>query len=128
LLVIWGGPALGSLIPLGILQLARTFGYKIFYLWQFFAGFCLIANGAYLGVGSFFGVGDAGDLARVGCPRWVMAVFGSACLPMGLYLWNGLGQYFGLNEPTGKVDRKAACGTLTFTLVVLIVETLANCR
>src|SRR3954467_14641767 len=71
LLVIWGGPILGVLLPivsLGAMGLIRS---RYCYLLRFFAGFCLIANGAYLGVGSFEGMGDAGDLLRYGVPRWV---------------------------------------------------------
>jgi hypothetical protein len=45
------------------------------YLPRFFAGFCLIANGIYLGVGSFSGVGDAGDLLRYGAPRGTLIAF-----------------------------------------------------
>src|SRR4051812_4594496 len=49
--VVWGGPIWGSLIPLlmcGLLLLARR---RVPHAMRCFAGFCLIANGAYLGVG-----------------------------------------------------------------------------
>jgi hypothetical protein len=68
LLVIWGGPILGSLLPLGVLGFSKLASARVIYLIRFFAGFCLIANGAYLGVGGFSGVGDAGDLFRYGAP------------------------------------------------------------
>lgn len=64
LLVVWGGPILGSLLPLVVLGITRLIRSGFFYLFQFFAGFCLVANGAYVGVGSFGGVGDAGELVR----------------------------------------------------------------
>lgn len=64
LLVVCGGPVLGSLIPLAGLLAVHFLRYRFVYLCRFFAGFCLIANGAYLGVGSSFSIGDAGDLAR----------------------------------------------------------------
>src|SRR5437870_4599390 len=57
LLVVWAGPLCGVLLPLaawGIVALGRCLGG---YLLRFFAGFCLIANGAYIGVGSFDGLG-----------------------------------------------------------------------
>src|ERR1700679_2422345 len=57
LLVIWGGAVLGSLIPLAGLFAAHFLRLRFVYLCRFLAGFCLIANGAYLGVGSFFSIG-----------------------------------------------------------------------
>ena len=75
---------------------------------QFFAGFGLIANGAYIGVGSFGKIGDAGDILRHGSPIWSLWLFGAACFPLGLYLWNGLGPHFGLGTAAGKVDHRAA--------------------
>ena len=44
------------------------------YLWRFFTGFCMIANGLYIAVGSFDRVGDAGDLLRHGAPPPSLAV------------------------------------------------------
>jgi hypothetical protein len=128
LLVIWGGAVLGSLIPLCAWALVKVFRLRFVYLFQFFAGFCLIANGCYPGVGTFFNVGDAGDLARYGCHRWLMLLFGLVCVPTGLFLWNGLGPHFGLGEAGGKVDRKAALATLGLVLVIVIVEVLTDSR
>src|SRR5690349_9657565 len=45
LFVAWGGPVLGSLLPLGSCTAARVLRFSSLYLLQFFAGFCLIANG-----------------------------------------------------------------------------------
>ena len=66
LLVAWGGPLLGVAFPLllhAVMAAARLPGR---HLTRFFAGFCLIANGAYLGAGSAGHIGDAGDLQRHG--------------------------------------------------------------
>ncbi len=124
LLVIWGGPALGSLVPVVSLLAVKLIRFRFVYFCQFFAGFCLIANGAYLGVGAFSNIGDAGDLARAGCPRAMMLFFGLVCVPVGIWLWNGLGPHFGLKNPKGKVDRAAALGTLALLLITVIVELL----
>src|SRR4051812_5579227 len=43
LLVVWGGPILGSLLPLAVLGITRLIGSGFLYLIQFFAGFCLVA-------------------------------------------------------------------------------------
>jgi hypothetical protein len=128
LLIIWGGAVVGSLIPICVWALVKAFRLGSVYLFQFFAGFCLIANGCYLGVGTFFHVGDAGDLARYGCPRWLMLFFGLVCVPSGLFLWNGLGPHFGLGGTAGRVDYKAALITLALVLIIVIVEVLTNPR
>jgi hypothetical protein len=124
LLVIWGGPALGSLVPLAGLLAAKFIRFRCVYLCQFFAGFCLIANGAYLGIGSCSNIGDAGDLARAGCPQAVMIVFGIACAPAGLWLWNGLGPHFGFKDAKDKVDRTAAFGAMAVLFITVIAELL----
>jgi hypothetical protein len=128
LLVVWGGPILGSLLPLVVLGIARLFRSGFLHLFQFFAGFCLVANGVYVGVGSFGGVGDAGELIRYGAPRWTLIVFGLACVPLGVSLWNGLGPYYGLGRPGGEVDRRGALGMLGLLLIVVPVEVAVGSR
>ena len=128
LLVIWGGPALGSLLPLVLMVLARLLRGGLLYLFQFFAGFCLIANGVYLGVGSFGGVGDAGDLLRHGSPQWTLIAFGLVCAPAGLWLWNGLGPHFGLGRSKGVVDRTAVRWAFGIVLIIVVVELLVGSR
>ena len=128
LLVIWGGAALGSLIPLAGFFATKLLRCRFIYLCQFFAGFCLIANGAYIGLGSFSNIGDAGDLAHAGCPQAVMVVFGIVCATAGLWLWNRLGPHFGLKEAEGKVDQQAALAMLLLLVITLIAETLADSR
>ena len=128
LLVIWGGAVVGSLVPVCVWVLVKAFRLRFDYLLKFFAGFCLIANGCYLGVGTFLHVGDGSDLSRYGCPRWLMLLFGLICVPSGLFLWNGLGPHFGLGKAAGKVDHKAALVTMALVLIILIIEVLADSR
>src|SRR4051794_31007732 len=52
LLVVWAGPVLGCLLPLVPWGLAEALRWPWAYLPRFFAGFCLIANGAYIAGGS----------------------------------------------------------------------------
>jgi len=89
--VVWGGPIWGSVLPLLLLLLVPRRWSTARNLVQFFAGFCLIANGAYLGVGWTMGVGDAGDLLWHGTPAWVLVAFGVVAVSAGLYLWHLLG-------------------------------------
>lgn len=108
LAVVWGGPVVGMLLPLLVWLVFHCFRLPGSYLPRFFAGFCLIANGVYLGVGSFTRVGDADELLRNGAPTWQLWLFGLLTVPPGIALWNNLGPHFGLGEARGNVDAWAA--------------------
>jgi hypothetical protein len=123
LFVVWGGPLWGSLLPLAAWGAIQRFKPARAWLPRFFAGFCLIANGAYLGAGAFYPVGDAADLLRHGGARWQLALFGLPAIAGGLYLWNGLGPHFGLGTG-GAVDRRAAvvvAAALATAIIVMLV-------
>jgi hypothetical protein len=105
LLVVWMGPLVGVALPLVALAIVRGAKLPGWYLIQFFAGFCLVANGAYLAFGSFSRIGDAGDMMRYGTPIALLWSFGLITIPLGLWLWNGLGPYFGLGSSHGQVNR-----------------------
>src|SRR5688500_10776408 len=75
--VTWGGPAWGCAIPLLVLAALLRAPRRLRRVAQVFAGFCLIANGAYLGLGWVEHAGDAGELRRYGTPVWVMVAFGT---------------------------------------------------
>ena len=128
LLVVWAGPIVGVLLPLALLLAARKGKLPWAYLVQFFAGVCLIANGAYVGIGSFGKVGDAGDMLKHGSPLWLLWLFGVVTLPLGLYLWNGLGPRFGLGAAAGKVDHRVAYVSCTLLLLTLILEVALSSR
>jgi hypothetical protein len=118
----WAGPVGGILLPLTALALARLCRMPGTYLLRFFAGFCLIANGAYIGVGSFEGAGDAGDLVRHGAAMWQLWVFGLATVPLGLLLWHKQGPHFGLGRAKGEVPRVAAYVCLVLLIVLIVAE------
>jgi hypothetical protein len=124
LIVIWAGSVVGVLLPLGLLAIARALRSRFAFLLRFFAGFCLIANGLYLGAGAPGRVGDAGDLISRGSPVWPLAAFALVCTPAGLWLWHGLGPHFGLGQPRGVVDRAAARWSLAVFLAIVAVECL----
>jgi len=126
--VVWAGPIVGVAIPLALWGLGRLANLRWRYLLRFFAGFCLIANGAYIGVGSFDRAGDAGDMLRGGSPAWPLWLFGLAAVPIGLMLWNGLGRYFGLGKAPEKVDRRDACAAACLLAVVLLAEFALSSR
>jgi hypothetical protein len=90
LIVAWGGPIVGAAVPLLMMLVGRCWpsGCRARGYADFFTGFCLIANGAYIGIGSFDRVGDAGDLLRHGSPQWLLVAFGVAAISAGLFIWH----------------------------------------
>jgi hypothetical protein len=87
---------------------------------RFFAGFCLLSNGLYIGVGSFDRVGDCGEMLRHGSEIWHLWLFGALTAPVGLWLWHGQGPRFGLGPAKGHVDRGVACGSLVALMALLV--------
>jgi hypothetical protein len=92
--VAWGGPVWGCVIPLLSWTVARLIRVRlpIQRAAQFFAGFCLVANGAYLGVAWTSRTGDAGDLMRHGTSVGMLVTFGVVTSTSGMYLWHLLGR------------------------------------
>ncbi|MCI0464503.1 MAG: hypothetical protein L0Z62_46825 [Gemmataceae bacterium] len=126
LFVAWGGAIWGCVLPLVLFALVGFRRGPYGYLFRFFAGFCLIANGAYLGAGSFAGAGDAGDIVRHGAPQWVLILFGLTTMALGLWLWHGLGPQFGLGPSHGQVDRRAAVAVAAALGVLVFLELLTS--
>jgi hypothetical protein len=153
LIVVWGGPTLGVVLPLALwlicslaphcvragsfgrsggrrqdgrgikgegaaveAQAARLPGEFVL---RFFAGFCLIANGAYIGAGSFTHIGDAGDMLKHDSARWHLWLFAAVTVPAGLWLWHGLGANFGLGKSNGAVSRRVAYAALACALALV---------
>src|SRR5437879_2266857 len=58
LVVVWAGPVVGVAIPVLLWAAAAAARRPGAFVLRFFAGFCLLANGLYIGVGSFNRVGD----------------------------------------------------------------------
>ena len=121
LVVVWAGPLVGVIIPLLIWGAIISLRVPGDYLTRFFAGFCCIANGAYIGVGSFDGIGDAGEMLRHGSPIWVLWMFGVLTIPVGFLCWHRLGPHFGLGQSHGQVSARAAYVSLTMLTVVLML-------
>jgi len=89
---------------------------------KFFAGFCLFANGTYIAIGSFEGVGDCREMLRSGTPVWAMIAFGAVAIPAELYQWHRLGtlrNFF--------YDHSTISQTVAFTVFgILVVIALAG--
>jgi hypothetical protein len=97
--VAWGGAVWGCALPVAA-WLAWPGRWRGLRALQFFAGFCLLANGAYLGMGWTMRAGDAADLVRYRTPVWVLVLVGLCGGASGLYLWHRLG-----------VERRSPFGT-----------------
>lgn len=96
LVVAWAGPIIGVVLPLVIWHAASVARLSFAFVLRFFAGFCLVANGLYIGLGSFGRMGDCGEMLRHGSPIWQLWLFGAITVPVGFWLWHGLGPAFGL--------------------------------
>lgn len=121
LLVAWAGPVIAVLLPVIIWLIASAFRLHGAFVLRFFAGFCLIANGLYIGVGSFDRVGDCGQMLRHGASPWQLWLFGAITTPIGLWLWHRQGRYFGLGRDRQPIHRGVAAGALVVCLILLII-------
>lgn len=95
---------------------------------RFFAGFCLIANGAYIGVASFDNIGDAGTMLKHGSAPWQLWLFGMICVVLGLRVWHNQGRAFGLKGAKGEVSRPVAYATLVVCVLLLAVSLIIDGR
>lgn len=103
LFVYGAGAVFGGVFP--VLLWLAVLRSRIAYLFRFFAGFCLIANGAYIGCDfSTLGSTDAGMLIEHGASRVVLALFGLICVTGGLFLWHGQSRFFFPNREVKRGD------------------------
>lgn len=121
-IVVWLGPILGCAMPAAIwwfvprrLLMARKIAI-------FFAGFCLLANGAYIGFGAFDSVGDCGVMLQNGSPLWTLLLFGALAIPIGFYFWHQLGSIRQFLADPSTVDPAASYWMFGGLIVVLVSE------
>jgi hypothetical protein len=129
LAVVWGGPIVGSVLPLLVFGLAVACRLPAVYLFRFFAGFCLIANGVYIGVGWALADGaDPSVMTENGSPVWALVLFGLLTAPLGLYLWHRQGPHFGLGAAKGNVSMRVALVSAVLFLALTGTELIRNVR
>ncbi len=126
-IVVWLGPIVGSILPVSLLSIR----FSIVALKKslaFFAGFCLIANGAYIAIaiGSFDGVGDCGEMLRTGTPIWVMIAYGAVAISGGLLIWHRLGTARQFLSNPKLVSRRTAYVTVGALCLLLLAESLLS--
>ncbi len=121
LFVVWCGPMIGVAVPVFIWLIATKTRLKDAFLLRFFAGFCLIANGLYIGGGSFGQIGDCGTMLQHGSAIWQLWLFGIVTAPVGLWLWHGQGTHFGLGTAGGCVSCSAVYLSLAACMALLVL-------
>ena len=126
--VIWAGALVGAMLPLVVWACAHWLKLPGRHGLRFFAGFCLIANGAYLAVGMFDRAGDAGDLLRQGVARWQLWAFGAIVIPAGFLIWHRLGVQFGLGPKAVPVKTKQAWFSAGLFAAVVLAELAFSAR
>ena len=124
LVVCWGGPVFGCFVPLAAWQIFRMLSPGFAFLVRFFAGFCCIANGTYISVGSLEGIRDAGELLRLGMSPGLLWGFGCLAVPTGFLIWHGTGAHFGFGPHAKPVDPVASRLTAVVLLAVVALELL----
>ncbi len=128
LLVAWAGPVAGVILPLLAWAIAVAARLPGRFLLRFFAGFCLVANGLYLGFGSWGHVGDGGDLLRHGAAMWQLWLFGVAASVAGFGLWFGQGAHFGLGASPRPIAPGTALGAFAACLAFLVLALVVGGR
>lgn len=150
LAVAWAGPILGCLTPvllmLAIRRLKKHSGgaakekkyapeveilnhepaSRCHSIAQFFAGFCCIANGAYLGVGVFDRVGDADEILKAGTPAWMLPAFGLIAFFSGMAMWHRLGSPLAVLQGCIELDPWLVRGLLAMLLLIIVVECILS--
>jgi hypothetical protein len=120
LLVVWAGPVAGVVAPVLAWGLFAAAKLPTSFL-RFFAGFCLIANGAYIGLGSFQRIGDCGVMLRYGSPISLLWLFGIVTAVTGLWLLDGTREYFALRAARmSNFFRKSVVTTIGLAALVAI--------
>ena len=126
--VVWGGPVTSVLIPLLIWRVSHWRDWSLTPVVRFFAGFCLIANGLYLATAVIDPVGDSAVLLRLGCPVWVLVLFGVVAVPIGFLLWHGQARHFGYGPEAEPVNRNLTISLTLFVLLLIVIESLLSAR
>lgn len=120
--VVWGGPVVGTVFPLLLFGISRRMQWRETFLWRFFAGFCLVANGMYLGMGSFSQDGDPGDLMRLGVPQSALVAFGVIATLGGFALWHAQGTSFGFGESAQVVSTRSLWMSAGLLIATILAE------
>ena len=121
LTVVWLGPLIGVIVPTLVWIVIPNQFPDLKRHVQFFAGFCLIANGAYIGAGSIELIGDCKQMYQSGTPRWVMIVFGIFASIAGLFTWHQIGEVRSLWSLPSTISWQSAIAMATAACTAALV-------
>ncbi len=127
-IVVWAGPVFGVLFPLALLLIAYKLRWAQTRLIQFFTGFCLIANGAYIAGGAWDGTGDCGVMLQTGTPLWMMWGFGLLTIPSGFLLWHRLGSLQNFIRKPERITPRAAWTVFLILIAMIVLMELFSAR
>ncbi len=122
-IIVFSGAIAGCVLPLATWAVAAALRSQYAFILRFLAGFCLVANGAYIG-GDFSVTGptDAGELFALGVPRAVLIGFGIAAVASGLFLWNGQASNFGWGAASKPIRLSTIWAIWGLLIVVVALE------
>ncbi len=121
-IVVWLGPIVGCILPLVVWSLLPRRLATARNMALFFSGFCLVANGAYIAIGSFSRIGDSGVMLQNGSPMWLLIAFGSVTIPLGLLVWHRLGSVQEFLADPSNVDARRAYTAFIVLVILLTFE------
>jgi len=128
LVVSWAGAVVGCALPCFVWMITQVSRLSLAPFMRFFTGFCLVANGVYLGMGSWTGDGDAGDLIGAGAQVWHLVVFGVGAVAAGCWLWHGLGPSFGFRGNLERMTTRSVVIAATVLAVTVGLELILSPR
>ncbi len=128
LIVVWAGPIVGCSLPVVLWLSALGFRMPGAYLLGFVAGFCLIANGAYIGPGGLSRIADADDMLRLGSPPWLLWLFGGVTSMLGILIWHRISARFGFGRSSLPIRWPVAFGTLCAAFGAIALAALLGNR
>jgi hypothetical protein len=121
LIEVWAGPIFGSAVPFVVAAAASLLRLRVAYLSWVIAGFCLIANGAYIAIGASHPIGDAQELVAHGMARWPMGVFGSIAVATGFWIWHRVSPRLGFGPLPAEISARHAYLTLAVAATMTAV-------
>lgn len=121
LIVVWAGPLVGVIAPVTGWLIAEWRKWPAAFCLRFFAGFCLVANGVYIGIGSFSQIGDCREMLQHGAALWQLWLFGLVAVPSGFAMWNGQGKHFGLGRDAKPIPTRLAYAMCAIALLLATI-------
>jgi len=121
-IITWLGPIFGVIFPVVLWAIVRPFQWPELFLFRFFAGFCLVANGFYLLFGPADGFTDSGALLSHGAGRLPLILFGVIATAAGFLLWHGEANDFGVGKQPKTVKFRTVLISFALLLLIIFVE------